>query len=183
MKKTIEITQKMGNQARQIIKGNKHPKANMRLLVIALKAEGKKVKEIAEITKLSTRQVYRIIAKCEEKGIKSLLEETRGGANNRKITAKEERRFFKKYREQAKEGQIITAEDMWKDFCKTFDVTIDISAFYRLIKRNGWRKIIPELKHPKTADAKTQRASKKLNLVTEQQEKRFTWVVNEEKCV
>ena len=183
MKKTIEITHSIGNQARQIIKGNKYPKASMRLLVIALTAEGKTVKEIAGITKFSTRQVYRIIAKCEEKGVKSLLGETRGGANNRKVSAKEEKRFFKKYREQAKEGKIITAEDMWKDFCKTFDVTIDISAFYRLLKRNGWRKVIPELQHPKTADAKTRKASKKLSPVTEKQGSVFTWVVDEERYV
>ena len=182
MRKTIEENQIIGQQARQIIKANKHPKANIRLLVIALKAEGNTVKEIAEITNFSTRQVYRIIAKCEEKGIKSLIRENRGGANNRKVDFKEERKFFKKYMQQAEEGKIITAEGMWKDFCETFGVTIDISAFYRLLKRNGWRKVMPELNHPKTADAKTRRASKKLSHNTKNLEKRFTWVADVERC-
>jgi transposase len=183
MKKPVEITHEIGNQARQYIKGNKYPKANMRLLVIALKSEGKTTKEIAEITKFSTRQVLRIVKKCEEKGVKALLEERRGGANNKRVTNKQERRFFKKYKEKAKTGEIITALEMRKEFQEEFGVEITKSGFYRLLKRHGWRKIMPELQHPKSADAKTRRASKKLNLVTENQEKRFTWVVGEEKCV
>ena len=183
MEKNNGIPQEVVNQARQIIKTNKHPKANLRLLVIALRGEGKKIKEIAEITKFSTRQVSKIIAKYKEKGLRSLLKEKRGGANNRKVTVTEEREFFKKYKEKAKAGEIITAEEMWKDFQETYDITMDISPFYRLLKRNGWRKVIPELQHPKTADAKTRRASKKLTLDTENLEKRFTWVVDEEKSV
>ena len=181
MKNTREINLKVATQARQRIKANKHPKANMRLLVIALRGEGKKLEEIAEVTGYTSRQVSRIIAKFKNHGFNAIIKDKRKG-NNRKVTLQEERKFFKKYREQAQKGEIITADGMWKDFQETFKVKIDISAFYKMLKRNGWRKVMPQLQHKKSADAKTIKASKKLSQNTKNQEKHSIWVVDKEKC-
>jgi transposase len=165
-----------------MIESNKHPKANMRLLVIALRGEGKTQPEIAQITHFSTRHITTIITTFSEKGFAALTRNKHSG-NNRKVTPKEERRFFKKYKEEAKKGTLITAEEMWKSFCETFETTMTQKAFYKVLARNGWRKIMPKLQHQKVADAKTKRASKKLSQLTESREKRFTWVVDEEKYV
>jgi transposase len=171
MKTKYNITIKHSIKARQLMTTNNNPKAQMRLLVIALRGEGETQESIAKITKFSTRQISRIAAKFIQEGFNGLTKKKHNG-NHRITTPQEEQKFFKKFKKQAQEGTLITAEVMWIEFKKEFKSTITIHAFYRMLKRNGWRKV---------ADAQTQRASKKLNLDTEHQEKRFIWVVDEEK--
>jgi transposase len=180
MKATYKITQENAKTARQLIASNNYPTAQMRFLVIALRGEGEKISRIAEITNFSTRQVSRIITKFSDEGFKALTKKKHKG-NHRTVTEKEERNFFKKYKKQAKEGRLITAKDMWKDFCESFNCEITQKAFYRVLARNGWRKVMPRLQHPKAADAKTKRASKKLNPFIENQGKHFIWGVDEER--
>lgn len=165
MPKTYRITSEEAKKAREYMKKITDKKIYRRLEVIALRGEGLTNPAIVKITHFSKGYVPKIVSEFARNGFDSLLTDNRGG-NNRKVTQEEEKDFLDTYKKQAERGKIITAKDMWKAFEKTFNVTIELPAFYRLLTRNNWRKVMPRSIHPKAADAETTDASKKLTQFT-----------------
>lgn len=161
MKRTfIELTEEDAVEARKLLKKS-DKKSYPRLMVIALKGEGHENKEIASITGFSADHVTRIIKKYVQEGFESLLKDRRT-SNNRKVSQKEEEQFLAEFEKLAEQGKIIVVKDMRIAFQEKFSVTISVDGFYRLLKRHGWRKVMPRTQHPKVADASVIEASKKL---------------------
>lgn len=163
MPKTNNLTIKDAQIARQAMKQTTDKKAYPRLLVIALRGEGRKNLDISEITGFHPSYLPTIVKKYVEHGVKGLLEDSRT-SNNRKVTLEEEELFLESYEQCANDGEVIIVEEMWKDFNETHQTDMTLNGFYRLLKRHGWRKIVPRTQHPKAADASTIEASKKLKL-------------------
>lgn len=163
MPKSYTITQEDAAKAREYMKKTTDKKIYRRLEVIALRGEGQKNAEIVKITGFAEKYVPQIVSMFVREGFDALLQDKRSG-NNRKVTAEEEQKFLNRYKEKSQQGQIITVNEMWQDFQKEFSTTITIQAFYRLLRRNKWRKIMPRARHPKSADAQTIEASKKSTL-------------------
>ena len=168
------INQEDALEARRLMKtAGLDIKTYRRLEVIALRGEGKSNSEIVEITGFADKYVPQIISKFFHNGFESLLEDKRTG-NNRRISPREERRFLNRWKNKALKGRIITAKEMWLAFQKEYGVEITMNAFYKLLNRNKWSKKQPRKIHKKAADAKTQRASKKLSPVPENSESAST---------
>ena len=60
------------------------------------------------------------------------------------------------------EGHIVTAQDIKKVFDERIGKDTGRGYIYMLLKRHGWRKVMPRAKHPKKADEEVIQASKKL---------------------
>ncbi|KYA24915.1 transposase [Streptococcus pneumoniae] len=101
---------------------------------------GKSYKEIIELLDCNQTTIWRNVKKYEEFGLDSLLQETRGGRNHAQTYKKELGRSYTR------------------------------DAFYQLLKRHGWRNIMPRPEHPKKADAQTIVASK--NKISIQEDKK-----------
>ena len=182
MKKPLEITQENAREAREKMKEKKlDAKAYRKLLVIALKGEGKDNKEIAMATNFKISYVPKLISKFYHKGIEGLLKDERGGANNRRVSEWQEKKFLSRWRARAEKGRIITAKEMRLDFQETYNVSITESSFHRLLNRHEWRKKQPRKRHIKSAGARIKRASKKLNVVQEKSESVITRMVAKER--
>jgi transposase len=167
MRKQYKIAKEDGQTAYQKMKETKRKAAYRRLQVIYLKSEEKNHEEITKVTGYSLKHISKILARYEQEGFDSMQNERRGGANNRKVSAQAEEEFLLSYKERSETGEISTIKEMWLDYQNKFNITMTKEGFYKLLHRHGWRKVMPRTTHPKSADAKTIEASKKLKLPTE----------------
>lgn len=155
------ITGEQAQEARRLFKKEKDTKIALRLLVIALRGEGKTYKEIAETTGFALTYLPTLFKKFSTGGFEAIQSDKRTG-NNRKVTFPQEKEFLAKYSEKADKGEILTVEEIRLDFEEEFQVSIGKRAFYNLLKRHNWRKIMPRRRHPKKASAEEIECSKKL---------------------
>jgi transposase len=72
-----------------------------------------------------------------------------GGHKKRLLSCEDEKAFLEKWEDQAKKGLIITASQMHVAFNETVGKITSKATFYAMLKRNNWRKALPDAKHPK----------------------------------
>ncbi|CVK39341.1 transposase [Streptococcus pneumoniae] len=136
-----------------LLKDSRTAKYHKRLQIVLFRLMGKSYKEIIEFLDCNQTTIWRNVKKYEEFGLDSLLQETRGGRNHAYMTVEEEKAFLARHLKAAEAGEFVT-----------------IDAFYQLLKRHGWRNIMPRPEHPRKADAQTIVASK--NKISIQEEKK-----------
>lgn len=122
-----------------------------RLLVLRLRAvENMPAKEIAKIVGYPAASVNNIISKYFKIGIDPMLGENRKGGNKRYLSQDEEKEFLQVFESQAKDGKILIVSDIKKAYEQTIGKEVPKSTIYRMLKRQGWRKVMPRSKHPKS---------------------------------
>ena len=84
------------------------------------------------------------------------------GGNHRSLSEEEEKEILSQFEKMAEEGHIVTAQDIEKELDKRIGKDTGRGYIYMLLKRHGWRKVMPRAKHPRKADEEAIQASKKL---------------------
>ena len=121
-------------------------------------------KEIAERLETSSNMISYWVRLYVKNGLNALLPKGHKG-NHRNMTFKEEEEFLTQFYEKAKLGQIIEISEIKKAYAEKVGVeTKSHGHIYEILKRHGWRKIMPRSRHPKKASDEAIKASKKLNL-------------------
>ena len=120
-------------------KKNKDKRAEVRLHVLELRAEGKRAKEIAEIVGVSAPYVSQLAATYFAGGIKSSAGNHYGG-NRRNMTVEEEELILKPFYERAEKGEIIEVSEIEKAYQEKVDHKISSGQIYLVLRRHGWRK-------------------------------------------
>jgi transposase len=143
----------------------KNANAKVRLQALKKRGEGKTNREIAEILDIHPQYVTVLVRKFIEQGIESILE-TKHTSNNRRMTFDEESEFLRGFDELAKIGQIITVTGILKKFEEVTGKESNTTTIYQLLKRHGWRKIMPRPEHPGKATDEEIDSSKKLKQFT-----------------
>jgi transposase len=160
-----------GENAREIRKRMERVKdvgAYRRLQAAALRGEGKKNEEIAEITKFNSDWVGQLAKIYCREGIEALIEDGRKGGNNRNMSDEEAASFMSQFEETAKKGQILTVEEIAAAYDKAVGREHESkSTVYYLLHKMGWRKLMPRSKHPNKASDEEIEASKKLTSESE----------------
>ena len=134
-----------------------------RLLVVALRAEGKTNVEVSKITGVHKDTVGQLAKKYVEGGIDVLMEDGRKGGNSRNMSYTEETAFLKQFEETAHKGQVITVSEIIAAYAIQLGRDrVSPSSIYELLHRHGWRKVMPRSKHPNKASEEAIEASKKL---------------------
>lgn len=168
MKTTYKTSIRESKEIREKMKTTKDKNVYRRMEVIALLGEGKSPIEVAEITKYHEKYVRTLGCEFHKKGLESFAIAGRKGGNHRLMNSKEAENFFKKFKEKAEKGQIITIEEISNAFDKeTGKQHKSLSTVYYFMHSHGWRKIMPRSKHPKKASDEAIEASKKLTLESE----------------
>lgn len=122
-----------------------------RLLVLRLRAvESMSSKEIAKVVGYPTATVNNIISKYFKIGLEPILGENRKGGNKRYLTENEEKELLQEFESQANDGKLLVVSDIKKAYEKTIGKEVPNSTIYRMLKRQGWRKVMPRSKHPKS---------------------------------
>jgi transposase len=158
-----EITEADAKRLREKMKETTNKWAYRRLLIVALRGEGKKDAEIAEIVKIHPDSVRKLTKRYVVEGIDELAAERRKGGNHRNMSREEEEEFLRQYKESAEKGQMIDAATIARAYDEyTGKEHKSKSTMYYLLHKSGWRKVMPRSKHPGKASEEAIVASKKL---------------------
>jgi len=133
-----------------------------RLQVLQLRMEGYKDAEIAQITKYSKSRVSAICCEYAKFGIEKFKQENRKGGNNRNISYEEETELLSQFKQRAEAGNIVVTQEIKTAYQEKVGHRIGDGQIYRVLKRHGWRKVMPRSKHPNKASDEVIEASKKL---------------------
>ncbi len=85
-------------------------------------------------------------------------------SHRRALTEEQEQEILSKFEEAAKAGKEVTALEIKAAFDEVRGKTTGRGYIYALLRRHGWRKVMPRPKHPKAANEEACEASKKLRL-------------------
>jgi transposase len=163
--KMYKISEDNASVIRERMKRIKSANAYKRLQAVALRGEGKSNEEIAGITNFNAEYVGCLCKKYCTKGLDALIEDGRKGGNNRLMNEVEAAEFLEQFEEQARGGEIITAEAIGAAYDKaTGKERKSLSSVYYFLQGHGWRKIMPKKQHPGKASDEAIEASKKLTL-------------------
>ena len=165
MRRKFEITAEEKEQIEAARKKNKDKRIERRLKVLILRAEGKDLSEISAITGYHKITISKITAQYFDRGLEFMCQCHYLG-NRRNMSVEQEAEFLKTYREQAEQGQIVNVRDIALAYQEAVGHQIGTSQIYYVLKRHGWRKLMPRSRHPKKATEEAINASKKLTTST-----------------
>lgn len=122
------------------------------LSVLLVVEAGLGTSQAAEILGISERTVFR-----NRNSIRHQTEEgkrnTWGGRRHYIMTMEEERDFLRTWEEKANQGGVLSVPPIHAALVERLGRSIPISTTYRLLARQGWRKVKPDTKHPKSKPA------------------------------
>ena len=142
-------------------KKNQNKKVEKRLLALEMRAEGKSQKEIVNATGRCRSYINVVFKKYAEEGISSVGESHYRG-NRRNLSIEEEAALLATFREAAEAGQMIEVSQIKAAYIEKVGHSIGNGQIYYVLKRHGWRKVMPRSQHPKKASEEAINASKKL---------------------
>jgi len=163
--KMYTISKESASKIRETMKGIKKATVYKRLQAVALRGEGKKNGEVAEITGFHSDYVGQLCKLYCKEGLEGLISDGRKGGNNRNMSDVEAEEFLERFEERAKNGQIITIEEI----AKAYDESVgkehsSLSTIYYFMHNHNWRIVTPRRQHPGKASDEDIESSKKLTL-------------------
>lgn len=163
--KVIKITETEYQKILEIDKKNRNKRVDQKLRVLKLRYEEASNREISLRTGYNERYITKLIGDYAKQGLEEFLR-IKHTSHYRLLDEAEEAEILAKIEEEAEAGTILTIGDITEAFEKKLGRKASKMYIYRLLKRHGWRKILPRSRHPKAADKEAVDASKKLNPVT-----------------
>ena len=146
---------------RQAREKNRDKQTDRRLMVLEMRCEGKKQREIAEITGFHRSHVSSLIRQYFEKGLESIAEKQYSG-NRRNMSFEEEEALLAPFKEQAEKGELVEVSAIESAYREAVGHSIGTAQIYYVLRRHGWRKVMPRSRHPKKASEEVIETSKKL---------------------
>lgn len=132
-----------------------------RLLALKLKAvDGMRSDEAGKIIGICHSTVNNIVNRYQAEGMEAIIGKRHHGGN-RYMTDEEEAEFLKTFVEQGEAGQIVEVTDIYNAYVEAIGHPATRNALYYILKKHGWRKIMPRGKHPKKASEEAIAAYKK----------------------
>ena len=143
-------------------KVNQNKKIEKRLQVLEMHGEGKSQKEIQEITGFCRSYINKIVKTYLEEGIAAVGESHYQG-NRRNLSIEEEAEILAPFAEAAAAGHMIEVSRIKAAYVERVGHSIGNGQIYYVLKRQGWRKVMPRSQHPNKASEEAIDASKKLS--------------------
>jgi transposase len=117
-------------------------------------------KEIALHTGLAEQSVHNLISRYNRLGPETVAGPGKGGRRRSYLSWDEEAAFLESFKQAALTGQIATAAEIKKALESHIGHQVHKTMIYKLLKRHGWRKLVPRPFHV-DADKQEQEAFKK----------------------
>lgn len=163
MSKPYKITEEQRKEVEEARKGNKNKNVERRLKVIILRAEGKNLREIGEQCGYNPAYVSNILSAYSKGGLEAITG-NHYKANHRNMTYEEEAALLEQFRKRAEAGEIVEVSEIKAAYEKALGRKVESrSLIYYVLRRHGWRKVMPRSRHPKKASEEEIDSSKKLN--------------------
>ena len=142
-------------------KENKDKRAEKRLHAMELRVAGKRAEEIAAATGFHRAYISQLSAKYQKGGIEAIAGNHYGG-NRRNMSMQEEAAVLEPFRKKAEQGQIVEVSEIKASYEQAVGHSIGTGQIYYVLRRQGWRKVMPRSRHPKKASDEVIDTSKKL---------------------
>ena len=136
-------------------------RVSKKLSILLLRFSGKSLAETAKQMNCSISTVRRLITEYHRDGLAEYMRSKYAG-NHRSLSIEEENEILSSFKKKADAGQIITVQDIKRAYDERIGKDTGRGYIYMLLKRHGWRKVMPRARHPKKADDEAIEASKKL---------------------
>jgi len=154
------------------MKEAKDPKQLQRWQIIyTALLQPRKAEEIAMCVGVSKSLVQHIIPAYNREGIQAIEIKSSGGRYHAYMSEEEEELFLEPFYQKAERGELTTAKEIKLAYEEKIGRTVHKTTIYDILKRHGWRKILPRGRHPK-ADIEAQEAFKKTPRSRERSAKR-----------
>ena len=157
----INISDKEYNEIVKAEKKTQDKQISRKLRVLILRYEGLGNKEIGKMVGLCEIRVSQLVSEYKKQGLEIFITKKYGG-NNRNMSEAEEKEILESFKNQANSGHIVIVKEIKEAFDKKLGRDTGSGYIYMLLKRHGWRKVMPRSKHPKKASQEAINASKKL---------------------
>lgn len=158
-----QITAAQKEEIEEIRRKNKDKRAEAKLRVLVMRAEGANAKQISKATGFHAAYVSTIVSKYLHGGIEAIVGNHYSG-NRRNMSYEEEARFLEQFIDEANGGQITDVKAIKAAYDEIVGHETGRSQIYYVLHRHGWSKKMPRSKHPKSATPEAIDASKKLTL-------------------
>lgn len=163
MPKRYEFSEEQIAELESAAKKNKNKNVDKRLEALLLRGQGMKRAEVAAKTGFSVAHITKLTSHYQNDGIEAIVENHYPG-NHRNLRFEEERELLQPFVKAAESGQLVEVSAILEAYeaktGRSFEK--DHGRIYRVLKRHGFRKIMPRSKHPGKASDEAIEASKKL---------------------
>ena len=143
-------------------KETREKQTSKRLRILMLRYEGYKVREIAKMYGMQINSISQLCRRYREQGLEKFVQ-NKYGSHRHALAEEEEKEILAPFEKAAEAGQVVTVKEIKAAFDKVRGKDTGRGYIYMLLKRHGWRKVMPRSKHPKAANEEACDASKKLN--------------------
>ncbi len=140
---------------------NKDKRAEQRLKALELRAKGKSAAEVSQATGFCPAYVSQLVKKYRDHGLEAISGNHYGG-NHRNMSEEAEAKILETFKARAEKGELIEISEIAQAYQAAVDHPISGGQIYCVLKRHGWRKVMPRSRHPKKASEEAIEASKKL---------------------
>jgi transposase len=104
--------------------------------------------EVAHTLGWRTSSVYNLHSRYLREGATALLSGGRGGRHHALLSPEQERRLLASFASTAQEGGVAEASLLRRAYEAEVGHPVAQSTVYRLLARQGWRKLTPRPAHP-----------------------------------
>jgi len=163
MGKSFQFTAEQIAELEAAKASNRDKNIDKRLTALLMRASGKRRKEIAERIGMNDSYISKISAKYMTEGLEGIVGNHYHG-NRRYMSFEEESKILEEFTKKAEAGQVISIQEIKDKYVEAVGHEIVPCQIYRVLKRHGWRKVMPRSRHPKKATEEAIDASKKLTL-------------------
>ena len=161
----VKISEAEYERIKAASKANRNKRVAKRLEVLELRYARKSNAEIAEKTGFNKQYVTTLIQTYKRQGLEEYIR-IKQMSHRRNMSEEEEAKVLAQCEEEADAGKVLTAEAVRKKLEEKLGRETSTNYVYRVMQRNGWRKVMPRSRHPKAASQEEQDSSKKLKLST-----------------
>ncbi len=161
MKMKYRFTDEQYAEIKAARKANRDKRIDKRLQVLELRIEGKNLGDISAATGFAISHISNLIRQYYEEGLEAITGNHYHG-NRRNMSVAEEAALLEEFQKRAEQGQVLNTREIAEAYEKAVGHPIGNSQIYRVLRRHGWRKVMPRSKHPKKASDELIATSKKL---------------------
>jgi transposase len=117
------------------------------LVIYNLLVDPRPLMEVARHVGLAWQTVRNLVSRYNRLGPDVIEGPGKGGRRRAYMTLEEEVEFIEPFFERASTGKVATAMEIKRKLEKHLGHTVHKTTAYRLLKRHGWRKIVPRPSH------------------------------------
>lgn len=119
------------------------------LVILNATVAPRSAKEIAIHTGLSEQTVHNLVSQYNRFGPEAVETPGKGGRRRAYLSVEEEAELLKPFIQSAASGRLATVTEIKKALEDRLGHGVHKTTVYRLLKRHGWRKIVPRPYHEK----------------------------------